>query len=679
MRNLCLLTTALIALIACEPHVAIPGDSDSQISDVTSVVASAVTTPTIGDGANDPALWLRSDDPETGLILGTDSERGIEFYSLDGQRIGEFGGRPISLVDVRDGVDLGNGALVLVVAYDTETSELVAYELDPDVPGLTEISNKPLPMNAEIEGLCTYRSPLSGKLYVFAVGEGVVRQWELVGRDGMAGAVHTRDVPVGHGAGHCVAHDRDFAIYFGQEGVGVMRLNAEPESEAQKTMVDAVQPFGRFAGDIKGVAVTGTGNRQQLIVSDADESRFQIYDLPSQEFIGTFVIDGVEESEGITAASDLIIVTDDDNDGEHTNYRIVPRQNIAEPLGLPDGAGGDETRRTYVTVKPSVETEPVASFGDAADDPAIWVHPDQPELSLIIAAQKKRGINVYDLEGNLLQSRPDGRINNVDLRYGFPLAGESVALIAGSNRTSDSISLWAVNSATRNLRDVADGTIDTGMIDPYGVCMYREKASGNYYVFVNDTDGVVRQWRLFDNGNGRVAAERVREFRVASQTEGCVADDESGSLFIGEEDVGIWKYQAAPDAGDDATLIDGVGENGNLTADVEGLAIYRGSNGAGYLVASNQGADSYALYELDGDHQFIGIFHVVANEALGIDGISETDGLEVTGAYLGSAYPDGIFVAQDGRNISPDDRQNFKLVSWQAIADAMGLDAPATD
>ncbi len=186
----------------------------------------------------------------------------------------------------------------------------------------------------------------------------------------------------------------------------------------------------------------------------------------------------------------------------------------------------------------------------------------------------------------------------------------------------------------------------------------------------------MRQWRLDGNDNGKVTVAQVREFKVGSQTEGCAADDETGALYVGEEDVGIWKTSAEPDGGDDLELVDGVGENGNLTADVEGLAIYYGENGSGYLVASNQGADSYALYERAGDNQFIGIFHVVANEALGIDGISETDGLDVTSAYLGPDFPGGVFVAQDGRNITPSENQNFKLVPWQRISDAMGLTEP---
>ena len=50
-----------------------------------------------------------------------------------------------------------------------------------------------------------------------------------------------------------------------------------------------------------------------------------------------------------------------------------------------------------------------------------------------------------------------------------------------------------------------------------------------------------------------------------------------------------------------------------------------------------------------------------------------TDGLDVSSANLGGAYAQGIFIAQDGRNITPSERQNFKFVAWAKIASAMKL------
>jgi len=674
-------------LVACQSSEAPAPGAENESNAVVTVSARGATTPTLADGAADPAIWINAGNPQRSLILGSGSEGGLEVYDLNGVRVHVASERPIGLVDVVYNFPLGGDAVSLAIAFDIATAELIAYAIDGTGQSLAEVTAGPLATQSEIEGLCTYRSPLSGKFYAFVAGDGLIQQWELYEVSGKVAGRRIRSIPVGLGGAHCVVHDRAATLYFSQETVGVFRISAEPESEAERAIIDIAQPLGRYTGDVKGITIHETAEGGHLLVSDADVSLLQAYDLNTLEHVGTFAIDAVEEAEGIDATSatlrpgdegGLLVVTDDDNEGEATNYKIVSWNVIASALDLKSGAAHDPTvpvQRNTVTVSATVETEPVATFGDAADDPAIWVHPENPELSLIIGTQKKNGINVYDLSGNLLQSRADGHINNVDLRYDFSLGDRPVAIVAGSNRSTDSISVYAVDAELRKLVDVADGVIPTGMSEPYGACMYRSAKSDLYYVIINDTDGVVKQWQLMDNGEQKVAVNLVREFSVGSQTEGCVADDETGDLYIGEENVGIWKYSAEPGGGEERVLVDGVDGNGNLTSDVEGLAIYYGDDGAGYLVASNQGADSYAVYERAGENRFIGIFHVVADDVTGIDGSSETDGLDVSSAYLGPDFPSGVFVAQDGRNITPEERQNFKLVPWQRISEAMGLES----
>src|SRR4030095_4472962 len=81
--------------------------------------------------------------------------------------------------------------------------------------------------------------------------------------------------------------------------------------------------------------------------------------------------------------------------------------------------------------------------------------------------------------------------------------------------------------------------------DPYGQCMYRSK-SGRTYVFISDPDGLVRQWELVPTRAGRVRAKHVRDIKFGSQTEGCVVDDFNGTLYVAEEDIGLWRVTADP-------------------------------------------------------------------------------------------------------------------------------------
>lgn len=312
----------------------------------------------------------------------------------------------------------------------------------------------------------------------------------------------------------------------------------------------------------------------------------------------------------------------------------------------------------------TVETEPVKTGGDSADDPTLWVNPSDPSLSLIIGTNKKLGLAVYDLNGKELQVLADGRFNNVDHRDGFPLGNTKVALVTASNRTDSSIAIYRVDAAKRKLENVAARVINT--VEAYGACMYHSPRSGKFYYVVTSKLGIAEQYELFDDGKGRVDARQVRRFKVGTQIEGCVADDELAYLYIGEEDVGIWKYAAEPDDGTERKQVDGVVPSGHLVPDVEGLTIAYDKDGKGYLIASSQGNDTFIVYQRDGANAFVKSFRIVDGNK--IDAVSETDGIYVTTAPLGPLFPFGVFIAQDGKDDTG--KQNFKLVPWQSIMPA---------
>ncbi len=314
------------------------------------------------------------------------------------------------------------------------------------------------------------------------------------------------------------------------------------------------------------------------------------------------------------------------------------------------------------TVHATVETEPVPHGGDAADDPAIWIHPSDASLSTIIGTDKQGGLAVYDLTGKQLQYVADGLMDNVDLRAGFNLAGQMVTLVTAGDRRDNSIAIYKVNAQTRQLENVAASKVKHG-VTVYGACMYSSKKTGKTYYFATSKSGEVEQFELADNGQGKVDAKSVRRFKVGGVVEGCVADDEFGHFYVSEEPVGIWKYSAEPDGGDTRTQVGKVGD-GHLHADVEGLAIAYGPNGTGHLIASSQGNHSYIVYKREGNNEFVKKFRIGDGA---IDGAEETDGIDVTTANLGGKFPKGVFVVQDGFNDKGSKNQNFKLVPFDAI------------
>ena len=327
---------------------------------------------------------------------------------------------------------------------------------------------------------------------------------------------------------------------------------------------------------------------------------------------------------------------------------------------------------TAVVVFAQAQTEPVLSLDDAADDPVVWVNPQDPDSSRVIGTDKRYGLEVYDLAGQRLQRIPAGRVNNVDLR---PLEGMSgwSSIAAASNRTRNSISLFLV-SDSGELSWLESSEILTGLAEPYGLCMYQD-ASGPQ-VFVNDKDGRYQQWLLVPaperDGMPQFAAQLLREFVVPNQPEGCVADDEQGILFLGVEIEGVRTVPA--DSSLPAMLETLVDIDGDiLVADVEGMDLYLAEDGQGYLVVSSQGNFSYAVYDRQAPHRYLGSFVVGHNAELGIDGSQETDGLAVSSLLKTAQFPEGMVVVQDGFNTDPEQAQNFKYISWLQIANALGL------
>lgn len=302
------------------------------------------------------------------------------------------------------------------------------------------------------------------------------------------------------------------------------------------------------------------------------------------------------------------------------------------------------------------ETEAVASVDDAADDPAIWVDRRDPAASLIVATDKKAGLNVYGLDGRLRSSFPAGRVNNVDLRT----FGKRI-IVAASDRndvTRGRLALFELDPQTAALIEIARP--DAGAGEAYGLCLY-QPAKGLLNAFVVFKDGTIRQ---FEVDGPRVAL--VRTMKLATQSEGCVADDRTGQLYVAEEDVGIWRFganKADPVAPFPVAKDDGA----RLVADVEGLAIAARGREGGYLVASSQGDNAYAVWRLP-SLAYAGRFRIDANGAIG--GTSETDGIEITSASL-PGFSGGLVIAQDGDNAPK--AQNFKLVRW---ADALRAISP---
>jgi 3-phytase len=648
---------------------------------VPSVEASG-TVATQQGGANRAVAVV---DGQTSSIVGTAELAGLEIYDSSGKRTGSVPAGEAVGVDIRYGALPGfGGTTPILLAADATSNSLRFYRSQGGA--LNEVSARPVSVNIALEGACLYRSSQDGSLYAFALGDGgEIDQYLLFEPStGRVDAKLMRRLHVASTVEHCVADDLTGQLYVSEQAVGIWRFNAEPETEVLPVLIDAVR-LGKISEEVAGLAVyDGGAGARWLVASNASAGQLFVYDHAKDDaYVGALAVasggQAVGEPAGLFATSSVIaagggalLIGDEDA----SNYKIVPFARIASALGIPVGSPQPLTvpvAPTFPIVHPTIETDPVASGADAADDPAIWANAANPAGSWVIGTDKQGGLHVYDMQGKSRYFAADGKMNNVDLRAGYRLAGRDIILVTASDRTNKAIAIYSLDTANGQLSNIADGVQPTGLSDPYGQCMYRGK-NGRTYVFISDPDGLVRQWELVPTRAGKVRARQVRDIRFGSQTEGCVADDASGTLYVAEEDVGLWRVTAEPVRNATPVSVDKVASNSRVKDDMEGVGLYDLGGGRGYLIVSSQGNNSYAVYRREGDNAYLGSFSVMADPGKGIDGISETDGLDVSSANLGPGFEQGAMVAQDGRNMLPVQNQNFKFVPWSTIASALNLE-----
>ena len=314
-----------------------------------------------------------------------------------------------------------------------------------------------------------------------------------------------------------------------------------------------------------------------------------------------------------------------------------------------------------VSVTASAETVPVGTAAaDAADYPAIWRNAANPAASLVVATDKKAGLYVYGLDGAIRSFSAAGLVNNVDLAE---VPGHGVIVVASDRNdlTAARLQFHRLDPATGTLTLL--GTTPGGAGEGYGLCL--GMAGGVLRAFSVLKEGRIHEYRVDLGTPGSaptVTAERL--LSVATQPEGCVVDARNGTLYVGEEVRGLWRFAASAATGQLVAPID----NQYLVADLEGMALAPAGADGGYLVASSQGDNAYAVFRLPGMEP-LGRFRVAAG-AFG--STEETDGIDLILGSFGANYPDGLLVVQDGHNQPA--AQNFKLVSWAAVKAALGLE-----
>ncbi|MCI0552235.1 MAG: phytase, partial [Anaerolineae bacterium] len=337
----------------------------------------------------------------------------------------------------------------------------------------------------------------------------------------------------------------------------------------------------------------------------------------------------------------------------HANAPSNPGKNV----------GWTDWTHAYPAVAPRVST---TAANANADDPAIWIHPNDPSLSLIIGTDKGDspigGLFAWNMDGTQHQYFSINHPNNVDIRYGMLLGGVYVDIAAVTMRNDNEIRIFKIDPLTRTLSDI---TIEGGIpvySDPYGICLYKRPSDGAMFAFISSarhSNNTLWQVLLEDDGTGKVKGTKIREFATITDVmEGMVADDELGYLYVSEEKIGVHKYYADPELGNDRLALFATGDA--IAGDREGLAIYKCPKGKGYILLSSQGNTTVKVYQREGEignphqHELITTISTI--------GSSATDGLDVTNLPISMTFPHGFLVTHNS------DGNNFNLYAWEDFA-----------
>lgn len=309
-------------------------------------------------------------------------------------------------------------------------------------------------------------------------------------------------------------------------------------------------------------------------------------------------------------------------------------------------------KQSLPEIKPTVVTE---KLPHDSDDPAIWINKNNPDQSIIFGTDKDEvngGVYAFDLDGRLIKGKEITGVsypNNVDVEYGFKLNDSTYTdIMAYAEREKHQIRLFSVPDMTpldNGGFKVFEDETNVEMKRPMGISLYKNPATGTVSAIVSrkngPTEGYLYQYEFVSDSTG-VKANLLRKFGKFSgqkEIEAIATDDALGYVYYSDEGVGIRKYFANPEKGNEEISLFG---SEYFKDDIEGIAIAAYSGDEGFIIVSNQQAYTFNIFKRS-DNSFVKELNL---------GTLETDGCEVTTIPLGSKYPNGLFV-------SMNDQQDF--------------------
>ena len=342
-------------------------------------------------------------------LLAAISFDGAVSLTADGNLIDTF--EPVNAlseivsIEVSDFKENDSSGMLLVAMADWTRFRILLRGLDPNTGKfleLTQLSNNGIvSVPPRTTHLCFGRDIYDGSLYLFAGGDhGRFIQFRIYEEStGQINVHELQEIVIGGPTTSCYSDDKTGLVYITEPDMGLWKVISDTEEVPLREPVALNKPYGVLS---EAISVSGLirDDERLYMVADADEEAFyristdgDVIDQVGfdEAFTGKLVTGSVS---GIDIGSIVqngyrqdvmaVALTGDNNNG---SIALIPLESSETAQSI-----HDRPLDLDVVVLTQAISDPVTGGMDAADDPAIWINPENPSESLVLGADKGAGL-----------------------------------------------------------------------------------------------------------------------------------------------------------------------------------------------------------------------------------------------------------------------------------------------
>lgn len=286
------------AIVACDRPAAravdstqpAPAQHTAPLPVSTDTLTPAVITDSVRVDSDDPAIWVNAANPSESTVLGTDkgdSIGGVYTFRLDGHIDRARSVTPLlrmNNVDVEYAMRFGSVTKDIAIATERLRMSIRVFSM-PDMKAIDgggikvfdgDTSRAPM-------GVSIYKRPRDGQVFAIVGGKSgpndhYLAQYALRAENGRVSAAKVREF--GNYSGKkeiesIFVDDELGYVYYSDEGVGVRKYHADPDSGSKELALFATTGF---VEDHEGIAMYRKDSASGfLIVSDQGGNRIQVF------------------------------------------------------------------------------------------------------------------------------------------------------------------------------------------------------------------------------------------------------------------------------------------------------------------------------------------------------------------------------------------------------------------